>query len=128
MREGVLPGGGVAYLMCMPLMQERLDLSTDADEKAAHRIILHALEAPLRTLLVNAGYEPGAIMGKLKSLEPGNGFNVVTGEVVNMHDAGILDIATVVKAAVLNGVGGAAMALTTDVVVHRAKAPESFET
>ena len=128
MREGVLPGGGVAYLMCLPMIQERLSESTNADERAAYRVISSALQAPLVTLLVNAGYEPGTIMGQLKNLKPDFGFDVVKGEVVNMKDAGILDIATVVKAAVLNGIGGAAMALTTDVVIHRSAAPQSFET
>jgi chaperonin GroEL len=128
MREGVLPGGGVAYLMCRPLIQARLEESTNADQRAAYRIILHAMETPVITLLTNAGYEPGAILGKLKTLAPGYGFDVVTGQVVNMQEAGILDIATVVKAAVMNGVSGAAMALTTDVVIHRSKAPQSFET
>ena len=128
MREGVLPGGGVAYLMCLPMIKERLSGSTNADERAAYRVISSALQAPLVTLLVNAGYEPGTIMGQLKNLKPDFGFDVVKGEVVNMKDAGILDIATVVKAAVLNGIGGAAMALTTDVVIHRSAAPQSFET
>ena len=66
--------------------------------------------------------------GRLRIWNLDYGFDVVTGQVVNMREAGILDIATVVKAAVMNGVGGAAMALTTDVVIHRPNAPESLET
>jgi chaperonin GroEL len=128
MREGVLPGGGIAYTQCKSMVQSRLSGSEDTDERAACRVILNALDAPLRVLLTNAGYEPGAVMGQLMKLEPGFGFDVVTGKIVDMREAGILDIASVVKAAVANGMGGAAMALTTDVVVHRSKAPESFET
>ncbi len=128
MREGVLPGGGIAYLACRPMLQKRMDESKNADERAAYRVLLQAMDAPLKTLLTNTGYEPGEILGQIKNLEPGNGFDVVTGQVVNMREAGILDIATVVKAAVMNGVGGAAMALTTDVVIHRPNAPESLET
>jgi chaperonin GroEL len=128
MREGVMPGGGIAYLMCQPFVEKCLDAADDPDERAAYRVIYHALEAPVKTLLTNAGYEPGAILGEMKALKPGFGFDVVTGKVVNMQEAGILDIATVVKAAVLNGIGGAGMALTTDVVVHRPKAPEAFGT
>ncbi len=128
MREGVMPGGGIAYLACRPMLQARMDESKDSAERAAYRVILLAMEAPLITLLTNAGYEPGAIMGQIKGLEPGYGFDVVTGKVVNMQEAGILDIATVVKAAVLNGVGGAAMALTTDVVVHRPEGPMAMDT
>ena len=118
----------MAYLACRSMIQERIDSSQDSDERAAYRVILHSLEAPLTTLLVNAGYEPGAIMAQLRGLDPGYGFDVVSGKIVNMRDAGILDIATVVKAAVLNGVGGATMALTTDVVIHRSSAPQEFGT
>ena len=128
MREGVLPGGGIAYLACRPMLQTRMDESKDADERAAYHVLLQAMDAPLKTLLTNTGYEPGEIMGQIKSLKPGYGFDMVTGQVVSMQEAGILDIATVVKAAVMNGVGGATMALTTDVVIHRPTGPESLDT
>ncbi|MDF1513237.1 MAG: chaperonin GroEL [Anaerolineae bacterium] len=127
-REGVLPGGGMAYMACLPMIQARMETSQNSAERAAYHVIGEALEAPLRTLLINAGYEPGAIVAQLRGLAAGEGFDVVAGKVVNLQEAGILDIATVVKAAVLNGVGGATMALTTDVVVHRSKAPEELNT
>ena len=102
--------------------------SEDSDQRAAYRILLAAMEAPARALLQNAGYDPSATLGRLDGLEPGHGFDVITGKVVDLRAAGILDITTVVKSAVRSAVATMAMALTTDVVVHRAKPPEALTT
>lgn len=128
MREGVLPGGGAALLACRPMLEAKMAQSREPEERAAYRILIEAMEAPLRTLLTNTGYEPGEILGQLSDADPGTGFDVVKGEVTHMPSAGILDITTVVKAAVRAALASAALALTTDVVVHRAKAPEALET
>jgi chaperonin GroEL len=127
-REGVLPGGGTALLACRPMLEARMQAASEPEERAAYHILAKAMEAPARALLDNVGYEVGDVFGKLKHAEPGYGFDVVRGEVVDMRDAGILDIATVVKAAVRHALGSAALALTTDVVVHRAAAPEALHT
>jgi len=128
MREGVLPGGGAALLACRPMLEARMAESEDSDQRAAYRILLAAMEAPARALLQNAGYDPSATLGRLDGLEPGHGFDVITGKVVDLRAAGILDITTVVKSAVRSAVATMAMALTTDVVVHRAKPPEALTT
>ncbi len=128
MREGVLPGGGAALLACRPMLEARMAESEDSDQRAAYRILLAAMEAPARALLQNAGYDPSATLGRLDGLEPGHGFDVITGKVVDLRAAGILDITTVVKSAVRSAVATTAMALTTDVVVHRAKPPEALTT
>lgn len=127
MREGVVPGGGVALLMCQPVLQQRLEQATDADERAAYRILHTTLEGPARALVSNAGYAAGAVIGKLARNGPGFGFNVTSGETVNMVEAGIWDSAAVVKAAIEVAVSGAALALTTDVLVHRKTPQQAVE-
>lgn len=133
-REGVLPGGGVALLACRPMLASRMAESREPEERAAYRILMAAMEAPVRALLENTGYEAGEILSRLtdsdgaRSPTAGYGFDVIKGEVTHMPSAGILDITTVVKAAVRTALASAAMALSTDVVVHRATATESLGT
>jgi chaperonin GroEL len=128
MREGVLPGGGIAYLNCREMLTDRLAQAEDSDERAAYRILLSAVEAPARALLENTGYEPGEVLGQITDAGDGCGFDVVNGRVVDMREAGILDITTVVKGALRLAISTAAMALTTDVVVHRADPPDALNT
>ncbi len=128
MRDGVLPGGGAALLAARRTLLARPTTSDEPEEYAARQILAKALQAPTRVLLENAGYEAGEILGQLENAAPGTGFDVLKGELTNMEESGILDITTVVIAAVRSAVRSAAMALTTDVVVHRAQAPESLST
>lgn len=126
--EGVLPGGGVALLACRPALQKLLDQSTDADERAAYRILIRALEEPIRTILTNAGYDASEVMAEIKRAGPGYGFDVRSGKIVNAVEAGILDAAAVQKEAMHSAIAGAALALTVDVLVQRRYPPQSFET
>lgn len=119
LREGVAPGGGVALLACCPVLQDMAEHSTDVDERAAYRILLRALEEPIRTIIDNAGYDVGSSMADIKRAGTEFGFDVSQGQVVEMAQAGILDAATVQKAAVRSAVTSAALALTIDVLVHR---------
>ncbi|MGC9347106.1 MAG: chaperonin GroEL [Anaerolineae bacterium] len=128
MREGVLPGGGAALLACRDRLRDKMGQSSEPEERAAYRILIKAMEAPTRALLKNAGYEVGEVFSQLNGTDPMHGFDVVSGEVVNMREAGILDITTVVKTAVRSAISTAALALTTDVVVHRAAPPEALNT
>lgn len=128
MREGVVPGGGAALLACVADLQARARQSEDGDEQAAYRILARAMQAPTRALLENAGYDPSEVLAQLRGLPAGHGFDVLSGNVVDMVEAGIVDVTTVVKAAVRSAISGAAMALTTDVLVHRANAPEALAT
>ena len=117
--EGALPGGGVACLACSVVLHQVASQSTDPDERAAHRILSLALEAPFRALLLNAGYEPGGVLAQMNLSSPRHGFDVLTGHPVDMIEAGILDSSSVVRAAVRRAIGTAALALTIDVLVHR---------
>lgn len=119
MMEGVLPGGGVALLACHPALQRMLDRATDPDERTAYRILIKALEEPTRTILANAGYDASEIMAEIRQAGPGYGFDVRCGQVVDMAQSGIFDVAAAQKEAVRAAVASAALALTIDVLVHR---------
>jgi chaperonin GroEL len=127
-RGGVLSGGGAALLACRPVLQERLDQCQDIDERTAYRVLLRAVEAPFRTLVENAGLDSNVILRDVDDAGSGLGYDVVEEQVVDMAQVGIFDPAIVEKAAVRSGIGGAALALTTDVIVHRAAAPEELNT
>jgi chaperonin GroEL len=124
LRDGVLPGGGVALLACRQILQERLDQSTGPDERAGYRILLNAMEAPARTIFENAGYESSQVMAQINHAGLGCGFDVVSGQMTNMTEAGICDVASVQKAAIGGAVTTAALALTVDVLVHHKKPEE----
>ena len=126
-REGILPGGGVVLLNCRPALQQRLDQSTDPDERAAYRILLKVSETPIRTILANAGYDASDIMAEIRLAGPGYGFDVLAKEVVNVAEAGIFDVAAVQRAAIHSAVSSAAMALTVDVVVHHKEPEQSMQ-
>jgi chaperonin GroEL len=126
-REGVLPGGGVSLLACRAALQERADQSTDGDERAAYRILVKAMEAPIRTIASNAGYDASDVMAEIRLVGPGYGFDARTGQVVDVVEAGIFDVASVQKAAVHSALVSAALALTVDVLIHRKKPPQSME-
>jgi chaperonin GroEL len=119
--EGVVPGGGAALLACQPAVQALLDVGADVDERAAYRILVRAMEEPMRAIAGNAGYEPAEVMGRIRQAGPGYGFDVTSGQVVDMAQAGIFDVVSVVRAAVRGACTTAALALSVDVLVHHKK-------
>ena len=127
-REGVLPGGGVALIACRDLLEWKLHEAQEPDERAAYNILLQAFETPLRTLLINAGYKPDEVLASVYRAGPGYGFDVLRGQVVEMSQAGIFDAASVIKAAIFGALHGAALALTVDVLVHRKNPPDASTT
>lgn len=114
--EGIISGGGSAYIHCIPEVSKVVE-SLVGDEKTGANIILKALEAPLRQIVNNAGLEGSVIVSQVKGKEANYGFNALTGEFVNMIDAGILDPAKVTKSALLNANSVASTVLTTEAVV-----------
>lgn len=128
MRDGVIPGGGVSLLRCREILRPQTYNANDADKRAAYRIMLEALETPFRTLLTNTGFEPGKILAEIERSGPNYGFDALTNQVVNMKEAGIVDAASVVKGAVRTAFTSAALALTTDAVIHRKNPPEGIHT
>jgi chaperonin GroEL len=118
-REGVLPGGGVALLQCSRTLRQQARAAADPDARAAYGILARALEEPLRVLLANAGYDPSVVLADILRRGDGWGLDVESGQLVEMRAAGVLDSAAVQQTAVRRAVGAAALALTIDVLVHR---------
>ncbi len=112
--EGTLPGGGVALLNAAQALDE---LKLEGDQAVGVRLLHKAVEAPVRQLAENAGREGSIIVEKVKELEPGKGFDVLSEQYVDMTEAGIIDPTKVTKAAVLNAVSVAGMFLTTGAAV-----------
>lgn len=120
MQDGILPGGGVALRACQEAV--RVEDVQDPDARAAQRILQAALEAPMRAILRNAGWDDSTVLARLQS--PQEGFDVLRGEVVDMQTHGIFDSAAVVKMALRTAISGAALALTTDTIIHQKQAPQ----
>jgi chaperonin GroEL len=123
MMSGVLPGGGTALWMCRPVVERMLGRSTDPDERATCSILRETLEEPIRTIIRNAGVDSGRILDEIEATGPGHGFDVRSGRVVRMMEAGIWDAAAVVESAFYGAVSTAGLALTIDVLVHRRHQP-----
>ena len=126
--DGILPGGGVALLACRPALRQMLDQSTDPDQRAACRILIEALEQPTRTIIANAGYDASEVMGEIKHSGTGCGFDARSAQVVDVAQAGIFDVASVVREAAYSAIASAALALTVDVLVHHKKPKEAMQT
>ena len=118
--EGIIAGGGSAYIHASKEVA-KMAASLEGDEKTGANIILKALEAPLRRIAENAGLEGSVIIDKVRSEEPGFGFNALTEEYVNMVDNGILDPAKVTRSALQNATSVASTLLTHESVVANIK-------
>ena len=125
---GTLPGGGAALLRCLDTLRERYADSADLYERAAWDILRQAAAAPCRKLLENAGHEaPGLVVDQIARTKNGAGYDLRVGRVVDMHREGVVDSAAALMGAVRNGIGGAALALTVDTIVHRVNPPLAIE-
>jgi chaperonin GroEL len=122
LEEGIVPGGGVALLHAVKAI--KLD-ALEGDEKTGARIIVRALQEPLRQLAENAGLEGSVVVNDVRSAKAGFGLNVDTGEVVDMVKAGIIDPAMVTRSALQNAASIGKNILTTEAVV--ADAPEKHQ-
>jgi chaperonin GroEL len=112
--EGIVPGGGTALLNAL----KGLDgLKGDGDEQIGVNIVRRALEEPTRQLAYNAGAEGSLIVERIKKEKPGIGYNVATGEYVDMVKAGIPDPTKVVRLALQNAASVAGLLLTTEAIV-----------
>jgi chaperonin GroEL len=114
--EGIVSGGGTALLNVYGAVEKVLE-TVEGDVATGVRIILRALEEPVRQISENAGLEGSIIVDRLKREEVGIGFNAATGEWVNMIDAGVVDPAKVTRSALQNAASVASLFLTTEAVV-----------
>jgi chaperonin GroEL len=126
MRDGLLPGGGVAFLNCRAVLAEQMTLAGDVEARAAYGALLRAMEVPTRTLVTNSGAEPGSILAAIASGPAGHGWDARSGKVVDIMAAGVADPAAVLRVAVRTAISGAAQALTIDAVVHHRNPQESI--
>ncbi len=116
--EGSVAGGGVALLNAIPSVNALLEKTEDEDEKTGIRIVLKALEEPVRQIAKNAGLEGSVIINEIVSSgKIGYGFNFAKEEYVLMNEAGILDPTKVTRSALENASSVAAMVLTTESLI-----------
>ena len=121
--EGIVAGGGVALVNAIPAV-EKLAGEKDGDEKTGVRIVLKALEEPMRQIAANSGLEGSVILDAIKrSGKKGYGFDFYKEEYVDMIPAGILDPTKVTRSALENAASVAAMVLTTESLVADKKEP-----
>ena len=115
--EGIVAGGGSTLLRLRKAVEKVVN-ELDGDEKVGAKIVYNALEAPIRQIALNAGYDGSIIVEKiLEKDDPAYGFDALKGEYVNMFDAGIIDPAKVTRSALQNAASIAGMLLTTEVLV-----------
>jgi len=114
--EGIVAGGGTALINIMPAVKNIID-ELQEEEKIGAKIVLRALEEPVRQIATNAGLEGAIILEKIKNSPQGIGFNASTEEYVDMKKEGIVDPTKVTRSALQNAASVASMILTTESIV-----------
>jgi chaperonin GroEL len=119
--DGIVPGGGVALLRCIPAAKD-VAKTLEGDEKLGAEIVTRSLEKPIRTIAENSGVD-GAVVAdevRIRSEKSANvGYNANTGEYVDMFKAGIVDPTRVTKSALTNAASIAGLMLTTEVMITK---------
>ncbi|MDL1975295.1 MAG: chaperonin GroEL [Deltaproteobacteria bacterium] len=117
--EGVVAGGGVAFIRCLPALEK---MKIKATQKLGVKIVARALEEPLRQLANNAGKEGSVILEKVKGLKDAEGYNAETNEFEDLIKAGVIDPTKVTRYALQHAASVAGLMLTTEVMI--AEKPE----
>jgi chaperonin GroEL len=113
--EGIVAGGGVALIQAAQAAFEKLEL--EGDEATGANIVKVAVEAPLKQIAINAGFEGGVVAERVRGLDVGHGLDANTGDYVDMIKAGIIDPAKVTRSALQNAASIAGLFLTTEAVI-----------
>lgn len=113
--EGIVPGGGVAYIRCIPALRKLKGVNDD--EQTGIEIVLRAIEEPLRQIAANAGVEGAVVVQKVSEGKGDFGYNARTDTYENLHAAGVIDPAKVTRVALENAASIAGMFLTTECVI-----------
>jgi chaperonin GroEL len=117
--EGIVPGGGVALLRCVPAVEK---LKLEGDEAIGSNILRRALEEPLRQIANNSGYEGAVVVGKVRQSSEANfGFNAETEVYEDLVAAGVIDPTMVTRTALQNAASIAALLLTTEALISEIK-------
>ena len=112
--EGIVPGGGVALIRVQKALSK---LSLEGDEAVGASIVHHAVEAPLRQLVSNAGEEGAIVVQEVKKGKQASGYNVATGEYIDLIAAGIIDPTKVTRSALQHAASISGLLLTTECMV-----------
>jgi chaperonin GroEL len=112
--EGIVPGGGIALLRCLPALE---GIKSEGEEALGVNIIRRALEEPVRQIANNAGFEGSVVVEKVKSEKAGFGFNAETGIYEDLMKAGVIDPTKVTRFALQNAASVASLLLTTEAMV-----------
>ncbi len=122
--EGIVPGGGIAYLRCIPALNE---LKLEEDEQVGVNIIKKALEEPIRWIITNAGEEPSVIVNEVKKQTVNMGYDAQVNQVKDLMEAGIVDPTKVTRTALQNAASIASLLVTTEAMIvdkpEKEKAP-----
>ena len=120
LEEGIVPGGGVALLQASEKFDvEKVEID---DERTGAKIVLRAVEEPLRQIAENSGMEGSVVVAEVEKAKKGHGLNAATGEIVDLVEAGVIDPAMVTRSALQNAASIAKNILTTEAII--AEAPE----
>ncbi len=114
--EGIVPGGGVALLRCVPALEE-LEKELEGDERLGVQVVKRALEEPLRQIAENAGLDGSVVVEKVKSLPETHGYDALEDRYGDMFELGIIDPVKVVRIALENAASIATLILTTEAAV-----------
>ncbi len=114
--EGIVPGGGVAYLNASYAF-DSLEKELTGDEYTGMAIVKRALEEPVRIIAANAGAEGSVVVEKVKSMDKGTGYNALTGAFESMMKAGIVDPTKVARSAIQNAASISSLLITTEAIV-----------
>jgi chaperonin GroEL len=116
--EGIVPGGGVALIRCVPALDEAIKKEKNEDMAIGIRIVKRAMEEPIRQIANNAGYEGSVVVNQVQTLDKAKGFDAQNEKFVDMIEAGIIDPTKVVRSALQNAASIASLMLTTEAIVN----------
>jgi chaperonin GroEL len=112
--EGIVPGGGVALVRCIKALE---DADVPVEQKMGVKVVMRAIEEPLRQIANNAGYEGSVVIDKVKNSEGAFGYNAASNEYEDLMTAGVIDPTKVVRFALQNAGSVAGLMLTTEAMV-----------
>jgi chaperonin GroEL len=114
--EGIVPGGGIAYIRCIPMLK-KLAESYEGDKRVGIQLIIRALSEPLRKIVANAGEEGAVVLERVEKMSQNEGYNALTGQYVDMIKEGIIDPKKVSRLALENAASIAGLLFTTEAVI-----------